>query len=316
MRKLPEEPCRTILEISLYQLLCTRIPSYAVVNSAADLTRQQGFNDRVKFVNAVLRNAVRATLRGCPCDRPNAPPQWIRINLQKTSVEELMAKLGLQEAKVLFDRYILVPSARNALKNPLFEKGYYSFQDPASFFAAKMLGAKPNDKIWDACAAPGGKTAMLAEENPEAFFMASDCSEKRAKKLLDLQNRLCLRNVHIAIAAAENPPFSREFDFVIADAPCSNLGVAGRRPEALQSISKEKIFELAKKQLAILQGVSKAVKPGGAIVYCVCSQEKEETSDVIEKFLKVNSNFAKEESIFTDLPDIDGFFMAKLRKAL
>jgi 16S rRNA (cytosine967-C5)-methyltransferase len=224
-----------------------------------------------------------------------------------------MAKLGLQEAKTLFDRFILVPSAGDALRNPLFEKGYYSFQDPASFFAAKMLGAKPGDRIWDACAAPGGKTAMLAEETPEAFFIASDCSEKRAEKLLDLQNRLCLKNAHIAIAAAENPPFSQKFDCVIADAPCSNIGVASRRPEALQSISKEKIFGLSKKQLAILQGVSKAVKPGGSIIYCVCSQEKEETSDVIEKFLENNPNFAEEESLFTDLPDTDRFFIAKLK---
>ncbi len=310
MRKLPEEPSKTILEISLYQLLATRIPSYAVVNSAVDLTRQLGLNDRIKFVNAVLRNALRKNFSRIL--ENNAPPQWIRVNPQKTNIEEVISKLNLQDPETLFSKFILVPQVGDALKNPLFEKGFYSFQDPASFFAAKMCEIKTGNKIWDTCAAPGGKTAMLAEENPEAFFVASDYSEKRIKKIFDLQNRLGLKNVQITIANAESPPFSQQFDCVLVDAPCSNMGVANRRPEVLQGISKEKIESLAKKQLAILQGASAAVKKGGTLVYSVCSHEKEETSEVIEKFLQ--NDFLQEDFIFTDMAGIDKFFVAKLRK--
>jgi 16S rRNA (cytosine967-C5)-methyltransferase len=177
-----------------------------------------------------------------------------------------------------------------------------------------MLEIKPGSKIWDACAAPGGKTAMLAEENPEAFFTSTDNSERRIAKLFDLQKRLKLNNVNIALADAQIPPFFDCFDIVIIDAPCSNMGVAMRRPEALQSFSKEKISELAKKQLAILQGASVAVKKGGILIYSVCSQEKEETNEVIEMFLASNPNFIREEFIFTDMPNLDEFFVAKLKR--
>jgi len=313
MRKLPEEPCRTILEISLYQLLCTRIPPYAVVNSAVDLARELALGEqKVKFVNAVLRNALRKKF--AKIENSNAPPQWLRVNPQKTNIEELTEKLNLNEPQTLFNKFILVPNASEVLKNPLFEKGFYSFQNPASFFVAKMCEIKAGSKIWDACAAPGGKTAMLAEEAAKAFFVCTDNSEKRLAKLFDLQKRLGLDNVNIALANAEKPPFFECFDIVVIDAPCSNMGVASRRPEAQQSFSKEKILELAKKQQAILQGSSVSVKKSGILIYCVCSQEKEETGEVIEKFLAMNSNFIQEEHIFTDLPELDKFFIAKLKK--
>jgi 16S rRNA (cytosine967-C5)-methyltransferase len=314
MRKLPEEPCRTILEISLYQLLCTRIPSYAVVNSAADLARELALGEhKVKFVNAVLRNTLRKNF--AKIEHSNAPPQWLRANPLKINIEELSEKLNLHKSKTLFGKFILVPNASEALKNPLFENGFYSFQNPASFFITKMCEIKTGYKIWDACAAPGGKTAMLAEENPKAFFVSSDSNEKRIAKLFDLQKRLGLNNVHIALVNAENPPFFECFDIVIIDAPCSNMGVASRRPEAQQNFSKEKTLELAKKQLAILQGSSISIKNGGILIYSVCSQEKEETCEVIEKFLAMNSNFIQEEYVFTDLPELDGFFIAKLKKS-
>jgi len=314
MRKLPEEPCRTILEISLYQLLCTRIPPYAVVNSAVDLARELALGEqKVKFVNAVLRNALRKNF--AKIENSNAPPQWIRINKQKTNLGELSEKLNLDYPKTLFNKFILVPNASEVLKNPLFEKGFYSFQNPASFFIAKMCEIKAGYKIWDACAAPGGKTAMLAEEEPKAFFVCSDNSEKRIAKLFDLQKRLGLGNVCIALANAEQPPFFKCFDIVIIDAPCSNMGVVSRRPEAQQSFSKEKIQELAKKQLAILKGSAISVKNGGALIYCVCSQEKEETSEIMEKFLATNSNFTQEEIMFTDSPELDNFFIAKLKRS-
>ena len=315
MRELPKEPCRTILEISLYQLLHTRIPSYAVVNSAANLAKHLGLNEHnVKFVNAVLRNAVRKNYVNIESENAKAPDQWIRVNTQKTNLEELIAKLELKDHEILFNKFILIPNTREILKNPLFKKGFYSFQNPASFFMSSLCEIKNGYKVWDACAAPGGKTAMLAEENPKAFFVASDCSEKRAEKILDLQNRLNLKNVNIILANVENPPFSQKFDCVIVDAPCSNMGVASRRPEALQTFSKEKISELSKKQLAILQGASASVKENGVLIYSVCSQEKEESTEVIEKFIKNNQNFTQEESILTDSPHIDKFFIAKLRR--
>jgi len=315
MRELPKEPCKTILEISLYQLLHTRIPSYAVVNSAANLAKYMGLNEHsVKFVNAVLRNAVRKNFVNIDSENAKAPAQWIRVNTKKTNIEELVAKLELQNPEILFNKFILIPNTREILKNPLFKKGFYSFQNPASFFMASLCEIKNGYKVWDACAAPGGKTAMLAEENPNAFFVASDCSEKRIGKILDLQNRLNLKNVRIILANVENPPFLQKFDCVIVDAPCSNMGVVSRRPEALQTFSKEKISELSKKQIAILQYASASVKENGVLIYSVCSQEKEESTEVIEKFIKNNPAFAQEESIFTDSPRIDKFFISKLRR--
>jgi len=314
-RDLPKEPSRTILEMSLYQLSYTRIPSYAVVDSAANVARKVGLSDHViKFVNAVLRNAVRMDLVNIDSEKAKAPVQWIRVNSQKTNIKELIAKLELREPEILFDKFILIENAREILQNPLFKKGFYSFQNPASFFMASLCEIKPGYKIWDACAAPGGKTAMLAEEHPDAFFVASDCSEKRAEKILDLQIRLGLKNVGIVLANVEKPPFSQKFDCVIVDAPCSNMGVALRRPEALQTFSKEKVSELSKKQLAILQQASKSVKENGVLIYSVCSQEKEESTEVIKKFTKNNPAFTQEEFILTKQKKIDNFFISKLRR--
>jgi len=314
-RNLPKEPSKTILEMSLYQLLHTRIPSYAVVNSAANLAKKIGLSEVVvKFVNAVLRNAVRKNLENIESENAKAPAQWIRVNTQKTNIEELIAKLELQNPEILFNKFILIENTREVLKNPLFKKGFYSFQNPASFFMANLCEIKAGYKVWDACAAPGGKTAMLAEEHPNAFFVASDYSEKRTEKILDLKNRLGLKNVRIITANVENPPFMQKFDCVIVDAPCSNMGVVSRRPEALQTYSKEKISELSKKQQAILQSASNSVKENGILIYSVCSQEKEESEEVIEQFTKNNPNFTVEQSTTTSQTNIDNFFIAKLRR--
>jgi len=316
VRELPKEPCRTILEISLYQLLHTRIPPYAVVSSAVNLAKYMRLNGHaVKFVNAVLRGAEKKYNVNFDSEKAKPPTQWIRVNKQKmNNIKEVIAKLELKDPEILFNKFILVENTRETLKNPMFKKGFYSFQNPASFFMASLCEIKAGHKVWDACAAPGGKTAMLAEENPKAFFIASDCSEERSEKIFDLQNRLKLKNVNIIIANAENPPFSQKFDCVIVDAPCSNMGVVSRRPEALQTFSEEKISELSKKQLAILQSASASVKENGILIYSVCSQEKEESTEVIEKFIKNNHNFTQEESILTDSPHLDKFFISKLRR--
>jgi len=315
VRDLPKEPSRTILEISLYQLLHTRIPSYAVVNSAANLAKKVGLSEVVvKFINAVLRNAVRKNFVNIENENAKAPAQWIRVNTQKTNAEELIAKLELQNPEILFNKFILVEKAREILKNPLFKKGFYSFQNPASFFMANLCEIKAGHKVWDACAAPGGKTAMLAEEHPDAFFVASDYREKRTEKILDLQNRLGLKNVRIISADVEKPPFSQKFDCVIVDAPCSNMGVISRRPEASQTYSEKKISKLSERQQAILQSASNSVKENGVLIYSVCSQEKEESTEVIETFIKTNPNFTQEQSTSTNQPNIDNFFIAKLRR--
>lgn len=312
MKHLPEEPCRTILEISIYQLLCMRIPPYAVVNSAVELTRKVNKHNMAKFVNAILRNAIRKNFAKIENTLP--PSQWIRVNVQKTNANEVALKLNLQNPTILFDRFILIDNAAEVLKNSLFEKGFYSFQNPASYFILEMCEIKAGYKILDACAAPGGKTAMLAEEYPNAFFIASDYSEKRTAKMPDLQNRLGLKNVEIVVARAEDTPFLQTFDCIIADVPCSNMGVVNRRPEALQNRSKEKLETFAAKQFLILQSLASMVKTNGIIVYSVCSQEKEESTAVVQKFLDNNPNFIQENSIYTSMPEVDNFFVAKLRK--
>jgi 16S rRNA (cytosine967-C5)-methyltransferase len=305
---MPQEPCLTILQISLYQLLYLRIPDYAVVNSAVEIAKIKS-KMQVKFVNAVLRSAIRKDFGK---EKNNTPTQWIRVNVQKTNAEDLIKELNITPKKILFDKYILIENTAEVLKNPLFEKGFYSFQNPASYYIAKYCNIKPGDKICDCCAAPGGKTAMLAEENSEAFFVCTDNSKKRIEKLFDLQKRLNLKNVEIAQVNAEFPAFKNEFDYIIVDAPCSNMGVVERRPEAAVLVGAVPCGSYAPKQLSILNAVSVAIKPSGKIIYSVCSQEKEETLQVIEKFLKDNSNFILEESVFTSEDDMDIFFIAKL----
>ena len=186
--------------------------------------------------------------------------------------------------------------------------------------------------VWDACAAPGGKTALLAEMDPSLDILATDSSEHRLEKMKDLMDRLSLTNVKIDCVDALSPSFvphtskgaegdrphtSYLFDRILLDVPCSNMGVVARRPESVYRLTQESLKELASLQLRILESAARFLKPGGRLVYATCSPDPMETTQVVSKFLKGHPEFAKVgEPVLPGKKDarFDGFFAQALEK--
>jgi 16S rRNA (cytosine967-C5)-methyltransferase len=222
-----------------------------------------------------------------------------------------------------------LPPGIKVLSNPLFTAGHFSFQNPSAWFVARLLDAQPGCRIWDACSAPGGKTALLAESCPQASYVSSDLKPFRLTAMRDLSERLGLTDVRICAADAAQPPFKEVFDRILLDVPCSNLGVLGRRPEVLQRFIPREMDALPALQGKILVGAAQCLRPGGVLVYATCSPEPEETFGVVDAFLRTQPGFQLEDAaafipeihvrkgcllVQDDLPGFDRFFAARIRR--
>ena len=232
-KKLPSLEARVILEMGLFQMFFMDVPDYAAINACVELAKSANLGESTaRLVNAVLRTARRQGEPALPPqrvrrvsvensvpewlvrrwfdvyggDRAEAlakatlerPTEWIRVNLQKTSAPVLAEKIGITGASILYDRFIEIPrdvGVKLLLALPEFVKGEFSFQNPSAFEVVKLLDLKPGLKVWDACAAPGGKTALMAEMDSSLEILASDSSASRLEKMQDLMNRLGLTNI-------------------------------------------------------------------------------------------------------------------------
>jgi 16S rRNA (cytosine967-C5)-methyltransferase len=262
------------------------------------------------------------------------PTEWIRVNLQKISAPVLAEKLGITGSSILYDRYIEVPrdvGVKLLLATPEFVQGLFSFQNPSAYEVVKLLDLKPGLKVWDACAAPGGKTALMAEMDSSLEILASDSSVLRLVKMQDLMTRLGLTNIKtetIDLAASNAHTSERSdlkhqseatsclFDRILLDVPCSNMGVIARRPESVYRMTPESINEIAELQFQILENASTALAPDGRLVYATCSPDPAETTRVIARFLKAHPEFEKVDApILPGLKDsrLDGFFAQALK---
>ena len=358
-KKLPSLEACVILEMGLFQMFFMDVPDYAAINDSVELAKSVNLGESTaRLVNAVLRTARRQGEPALPPqrvrrvsvensvpewlvrrwfdvyggDRAEAlakatlerPTEWIRVNLQKTSAPVLAEKIGITGASILYDRFIEIPrdvGVKLLLALPEFVKGQFSFQNPSAFEVVKLLDLKPGLKVWDACAAPGGKTALMAEMDSSLEILASDSSASRLEKMQDLMNRLGLTNIKtevidLAAASAESRLSSEaKFDRILLDVPCSNMGVIARRPESVYRMTPESINEVAELQFKILENASAALAPGGRLVYATCSPDPTETTRVIARFVKAHPEFVKVgEPVLPGLKDsrLDGFFAQAL----
>ena len=359
-KKLPSLEARVILEMGLFQMFFMDVPDYAAINDSVELAKSANLGESTaRLVNAVLRTARRQGEPALPPqrvrrvsvensvpewlvrrwfdvyggDRAEAlakatlerPTEWIRVNLQKTSAPVLAEKIGITGASILYDRFIEIPrdvGVKLLLALPEFVKGEFSFQNPSAFEVVKLLDLKPGLKVWDACAAPGGKTALMAEMDSSLEILASDLSASRLEKMQDLMNRLGLTNIKTEVIdlapaqdSATSPQHLSKFDRILLDVPCSNMGVIARRPESVYRMTPESINEVAELQFKILENASAALAPGGRLVYATCSPDPTETTRVIARFVKAHPEFEKVgEPVLPGLKDsrLDGFFAQAL----
>lgn len=357
VKKKPSPEVCTVLELGIFQMFFMEVPDHAAVSTSVELTKAANLGEgSARLVNAVLHSARRSGLPALPQQRVRRvsiensvpewlvrrwfdiyggdhaealakatlerPVEWIRVNLQKTSAPVLAQKLGLTGASILYDRYIQVPEnakLKAILESDAFANGEFGLQNPSAYEVVKLLDLKPNQKVWDACAAPGGKSALMAEMEPALDILASDVSEFRVEKMHDLVNRLGLKNVRLECidVLACNGVVDGKFDRILLDVPCSNMGVMARRPESKYRITPESVKELAELQYGILESASATLARDGVLVYATCSPDPVETTQVVNRFVKAHPEFVKRgEPVYPGAEDarFDGFFAQALER--
>ncbi|HET9672209.1 MAG TPA: RsmB/NOP family class I SAM-dependent RNA methyltransferase, partial [Actinomycetota bacterium] len=207
-------------------------------------------------------------------------PLSLRVNTCRSSVEDLAASLaeaGAEPTRGAIDPDTLLLPGGDPTRHPGWDDGAFAVQDQASAFVAATVDARPGDRVLDACAAPGGKTAILACRVGDAgIAVAADAHPGRAALMPPLLGRLGLRAPVLA-QDARAPALRGPFDRVLVDAPCSGVGSARRRPELLWRPERRELSGLARLQVAIVAGVAELLAPGGRLVYSVCTFPRAET---------------------------------------
>ena len=256
----PEPAVRTLLRLGAYQLVFAGIAPHAAVGETVSLApaRARG------FVNAVLRKVARTPMVWPDRATELSYPTWI--------VDRIDAELG-DEADAALRRMDEPPPVT------VRDDGYV--QDLASQWVAAAVGAMPGESVLDVSAAPGGKaTAMAARAgHPGAFVVAADLAPARAGLIRSNAERLGAE-VAVVVADGTRPPFApASFDRVLLDAPCSGFGALRRRPDARWRIQQRDVGELADLQRRMLAAAAPLVRPGGVLVYSVCTLTAEESID-------------------------------------
>jgi 16S rRNA (cytosine967-C5)-methyltransferase len=267
----------------------------------------------------------------------NTPPKtFARVNTLKTDAGKLLEKW--RDENVEYDfvrREQLEENLVFELKShpPLaqlesFRQGWFYIQDPGTLLAVYKLAPQPNEMILDFCAAPGGKTTLIAQlMNNQGRIVAQDISNERLKLIRENCARLGVTCVETVLPSTLNSSpgqsgattgqRSTGFDRILVDAPCSNTGVMRRRVDLRWRIQPQEIERLHTTQFALLGQAASQLKPGGVLVYSTCSLELEENQEVVKEFLTGHANFKLEfeRELLPFVDDVDGAFAAMLVKA-
>ncbi len=364
---------RTILRMSVYQLFwMDRIPDRAVCNEAVNLAVKRRFAGLKGFVNGVLRGIIRQKDQFDFSDwsLKYSMPQWIldmwlkqypkdtveqmleaflaekptavRMNLDRASAEEITEVLKNQgvtvEESPLSPRSLLISGYDYLESLDAFRNGWIQVQDTSSSFVGDVAEPEPGDTVLDVCGAPGGKSLHLADKlKGTGLVVVRDLTEAKVALIEDNIARTGYENIRAEVwdALELDSSWIQKADIVIADLPCSGLGIIGKKPDIKYQASPEKIRELAKLQREMLSAVSQYVKPGGRLIYSTCTISPMENQEQREWFLETFPEFspvnlkgrlgeAVNEETMADgyiqlLPGVypcDGFFIAGfLRKA-
>ena len=311
---------RAALRLGAYQLAYLRVPAHAAVSETVALVdhRHRG------FVNAVLRRAATAT-PDVPDGRGDLAvslrtglAEWAvrelrRIVTSDAETEEAAAALAERAELTIrtntcsttvdaLERALAdadVPSARGRVHPeslvvgsgapaalPGFERGWFAVQDQASSFVVRALDPRPGDRVLDVCAGPGGKTAHAAcLIGEDGRTVAADVSLPRLELVRATLVRLGV-SADLLVQDGRRPAVRGGFDRVLVDAPCSGIGSARRRPELLWRARKEELSSLARLQVGIATAAAALVRPGGRLIYSVCTFPRAETDAACDAILR------------------------------
>ena len=323
-----KEWIRNLLRISIYQLTFMSSDAKGVVWEATEIAKKHGIAIS-KFINGTLRNYLRnkdleikklhdeknyEILYSIPqyfCDilekqygsenlnqaiisLKKIPYLSVRVNKLKYSEEEFEEFLKEKDIQIIkkVDTVYYVNSGL-IINSKEFKEGKIIAQDASSYLAAKNLGVKPNDLVLDVCAAPGGKTAVLAEEmKNKGEIIAIDIHQHKKKLIEENMKKLGIDIVKATVLDARNVnKQGRKFDKILVDVPCSGYGVIRKKPEILYTKNRENIEELASLQLEILNSAADILKDGGELIYSTCTIISQENTENVEKFLNERKEF-------------------------
>lgn len=244
-----------------------------------------------------------------------AAPQTLRVNTLKTGREQFLTELeyaDFQAHACTFAPEGVIIDQRAEARLPGDEEGLYQVQDEASMLIAHLLDVQSGQSVLDCCAAPGGKTTHIAAltEN-QSEIIALDKHPQRVELIQQGAARLGCTNIRaLAHDLTEMPAFLEEqsFDRILLDAPCSGLGVLRRNPESRWNKSAVNVRELAQLQQELLFNVAPLVKPGGKLLYSVCSFTLLETDAIVADFLAAHPHFELEDLRLVTPPEWSGLF--------
>ena len=336
---------RAVLRAGAFELLFARTPRHAAVSQAVELTRPLQVGRARGLVNAVLRRVeqvpeleraqaldhpdwlvrrwdqrygIEATTALCERNGENpalcvvlrdpASIDALRGAWEEQGVEATSAQIG---GETLPGAWVLTGHTGLVTDLAGFEGGEWWVQDPAAIAVADLCEVSAGQTVLDACAAPGGKTLRLA-----AAGATVDATDRSAPRLVLLRENLgrCGLEAQVRKVDWESPPpGASQYDAVLLDAPCSALGTVRRNPEVRWRRQPQDLPAMGTLQSQLLETLSQKVKPGGALVYAVCSPEPEEGEQVIARFVAAHPDWtvARTLATFPD-EDADGFYAARL----
>lgn len=347
-----EPKVRDILRLGVYQILfMDRIPASAAVSQSVQMCRKGGYDRAAGLVNAVLRRiserkdnlpevpgkgtaeylSVRyshplwlaeelVVLRGYEGAEAvlqannNAVPVYIQTNTLKTTPEALCEVLGGRLHKSI-PGCILLENPGDFTKHPVFQNGWFYVQDPAAHMAVMLADVKAGMRVLDTCAAPGGKSfaAAIAMEN-QGTVLARDINDSKLNLVMDGADRLGLSIIDTKCGDARDIA-GGDYDVVIADVPCSGLGVIRKKPD-IRYRTKGELDDIPELQSELLESIATAVKPGGVLLYSTCTWRAGENQGVTEPFLRKHPEFIKEHerTFWPDIDGSDGFYVCRMKR--
>ena len=320
---------RDVLRLGAYQVLhLDRIPPHAAVSTAVELAREMAGKAPSGFVNAVLRRLGREATPGplvgsadpvATLAREHTHPEWLvagwvaRFGAEDTAallrwnngrpalvlqparqdvgaLTSLLERGGIAAVAAPFGAGLVVEATRPG-ELPGYAEGAFFVQDPAQAMVARFADIPDGARLFDACAAPGGKAIALGRR--ARLLVAAERNRRRLARLHENLRRAGSGHEQVIIADAAAPPV-RPLDAVLLDAPCLGTGTFARHPDARLRVTPGALRELARTQAALLEGVARVVRPRGLLVYATCSLEPEENEEQVTRFLAGHPDFHRE----------------------
>jgi 16S rRNA (cytosine967-C5)-methyltransferase len=356
LRKTPAK-VKDILRLAAYQLLLLRVANYAAVDEAVAAVKGLAGARLAGFANAVLRKVAQQGEPRFPGDErlrlevEASMPRWIIDEMaQVLAPEELSAavlafaqpaRLAVRANRLRIQREALLEVLRGEDRapepladlpdailldggepgaSPSFAQGLWSVQDSSAQRALLLAAPEPGWRVLDACAGVGGKSGYVAElMGNRGAIDAADLSGTK----LELLEQSSRRMGHSIVSARrcdlldEEAGLAVDYDLVVLDAPCTGLGVLRRHPEAKWRLQPGDVARMAEAQRQLLARLARRVRPGGTLLYAVCSFSRAEGEGQVAGFLAAHPEFSLEEQLamWPHRDGGDGFFAARLRRA-